>query len=86
MAGSLPLEHWIRAGIMMPRMPDYTCKYDQHRLIENQQIFNEGHEQIKKKVSLGEKSVDEFIYFAFDFLLFPLSKVANAHHNSNSNT
>uniref|UniRef100_A0A3P9Q6W2 Motor neuron and pancreas homeobox 2b n=1 Tax=Poecilia reticulata TaxID=8081 RepID=A0A3P9Q6W2_POERE len=24
MAGSLPLEHWIRAGIMMPRMPDYT--------------------------------------------------------------
>lgn len=27
MAGSLPLEHWIRAGIMMPRMPDYSCKY-----------------------------------------------------------
>ncbi|XP_047219634.1 motor neuron and pancreas homeobox 2b isoform X2 [Girardinichthys multiradiatus] len=25
MTGSLPLEHWIRAGIMMPRMPDYTC-------------------------------------------------------------
>ncbi|KAM3626259.1 uncharacterized protein V6R79_025716 [Siganus canaliculatus] len=24
MAGSLPLEHWIRAGIMMPRLPDYT--------------------------------------------------------------
>uniref|UniRef100_M3ZI33 Motor neuron and pancreas homeobox 2b n=1 Tax=Xiphophorus maculatus TaxID=8083 RepID=M3ZI33_XIPMA len=24
MAGPLPLEHWIRAGIMMPRMPDYT--------------------------------------------------------------
>ncbi|XP_016326052.1 motor neuron and pancreas homeobox protein 1-like [Sinocyclocheilus anshuiensis] len=24
MAGSLPLEHWIRAGIMVPRMPDYT--------------------------------------------------------------
>ncbi|XP_061831296.1 motor neuron and pancreas homeobox 2b isoform X1 [Nerophis lumbriciformis] len=23
MAGSLPLEHWIRAGIMMPRLPDY---------------------------------------------------------------
>lgn len=21
--GSLPLEHWIRAGIMMPRLPDY---------------------------------------------------------------
>lgn len=29
MAGSLPLEHWIRAGIMMPRLPDYSCKYDQ---------------------------------------------------------
>lgn len=27
MAGSLPLEHWIRAGIMMPRLPDYNCKY-----------------------------------------------------------
>ena len=26
MAGSLPLEHWIRAGIMMPRLPDYSCK------------------------------------------------------------
>lgn len=25
-AGSLPLEHWIRAGIMMPRLPDYACK------------------------------------------------------------
>ncbi|XP_056593537.1 motor neuron and pancreas homeobox 2b [Triplophysa dalaica] len=24
MAGSLPLEHWIRAGIMLPRLPDYT--------------------------------------------------------------
>ncbi|KAK7162248.1 hypothetical protein R3I94_004793 [Phoxinus phoxinus] len=24
MAGSLPLEHWIRAGIMVPRLPDYT--------------------------------------------------------------
>ncbi|KAL6112881.1 uncharacterized protein ACO6RY_11290 [Pungitius sinensis] len=24
MAGSLPLEHWFRAGIMMPRLPDYT--------------------------------------------------------------
>ncbi|XP_061743144.1 motor neuron and pancreas homeobox 2b [Nerophis ophidion] len=23
MAGSMPLEHWIRAGIMMPRLPDY---------------------------------------------------------------
>ncbi|XP_061565738.1 motor neuron and pancreas homeobox 2b [Cololabis saira] len=23
-AGSLPLEHWIRAGIMMPRLPDYS--------------------------------------------------------------
>ncbi|KAJ0001648.1 hypothetical protein NQD34_001444 [Periophthalmus magnuspinnatus] len=23
LAGSLPLEHWIRAGIMMPRIPDY---------------------------------------------------------------
>uniref|UniRef100_A0A7N8XKZ7 Motor neuron and pancreas homeobox 2b n=1 Tax=Mastacembelus armatus TaxID=205130 RepID=A0A7N8XKZ7_9TELE len=23
-AGSLPLEHWIRAGMMMPRLPDYT--------------------------------------------------------------
>lgn len=23
-AGSLPLEHWIRAGIMLPRLPDYT--------------------------------------------------------------
>lgn len=23
LAGSLPLEHWIRAGIMMPRLPDY---------------------------------------------------------------
>ncbi|KAM6942672.1 motor neuron and pancreas homeobox 2b [Xenentodon cancila] len=22
--GSLPLEHWIRAGIMMPRLPDYS--------------------------------------------------------------
>ena len=26
LAGSLPLEHWIRAGIMMPRLPDYSCK------------------------------------------------------------
>ncbi|XP_026868748.2 motor neuron and pancreas homeobox 2b [Electrophorus electricus] len=24
MAGSLPLEHWIRAGIMVPRLPDYS--------------------------------------------------------------
>ncbi|XP_030636727.1 motor neuron and pancreas homeobox 2b [Chanos chanos] len=24
MAGSLPLEHWIRAGIMVPRLPDYN--------------------------------------------------------------
>ncbi|KAF6732635.1 Motor neuron and pancreas homeobox protein 1 [Oryzias melastigma] len=24
MAAPLPLEHWIRAGIMMPRMPDYS--------------------------------------------------------------
>ncbi|KAK9542969.1 hypothetical protein VZT92_000787 [Zoarces viviparus] len=24
MAGSLPLEHWFRAGIMMPRLPDYS--------------------------------------------------------------
>ncbi|KAJ4947466.1 hypothetical protein JOQ06_009501 [Pogonophryne albipinna] len=24
MAGSLPLEHWIRAGIMIPRLPDYS--------------------------------------------------------------
>ncbi|XP_054588346.2 motor neuron and pancreas homeobox 2b [Nothobranchius furzeri] len=24
MTGSLPLEHWIRAGIMIPRMPDYS--------------------------------------------------------------
>ncbi|KAJ3593129.1 hypothetical protein NHX12_005466 [Muraenolepis orangiensis] len=24
MAGSLPLEHWIRAGIMMPRLQDYS--------------------------------------------------------------
>uniref|UniRef100_A0A3Q3X0E9 Homeobox domain-containing protein n=1 Tax=Mola mola TaxID=94237 RepID=A0A3Q3X0E9_MOLML len=23
MAGPVPLEHWIRAGIMMPRLPDY---------------------------------------------------------------
>lgn len=23
LAGSLPLEHWLRAGIMMPRLPDY---------------------------------------------------------------
>lgn len=28
MAGSLPLEHWIRAGIMMPRLPDYSCEYE----------------------------------------------------------
>lgn len=27
LAGSLPLEHWIRAGIMIPRLPDYSCKY-----------------------------------------------------------
>ncbi|XP_050975079.1 motor neuron and pancreas homeobox 2b isoform X1 [Labeo rohita] len=27
MAGSLPLEHWIRAGIMVPRLPDYTCEW-----------------------------------------------------------
>lgn len=27
MAGHLPLEHWIRAGIMMPRLPDYSCEY-----------------------------------------------------------
>lgn len=26
MAGPVPLEHWIRAGIMMPRLPDYGCK------------------------------------------------------------
>ncbi|XP_028296394.1 motor neuron and pancreas homeobox 2b [Gouania willdenowi] len=24
LAGSLPLEHWIRAGIMVPRLPDYS--------------------------------------------------------------
>ncbi|XP_061670062.1 motor neuron and pancreas homeobox 2b isoform X2 [Syngnathoides biaculeatus] len=24
MAGSMPPEHWIRAGIMMPRLPDYS--------------------------------------------------------------
>ncbi|XP_045553976.1 motor neuron and pancreas homeobox protein 1 [Salmo salar] len=24
MAGSLPLEHWIRAGMMIPRLPDYS--------------------------------------------------------------
>ncbi|XP_005935349.1 motor neuron and pancreas homeobox 2b [Haplochromis burtoni] len=24
MAGSLPLEHWIRAGLMVPRLPDYS--------------------------------------------------------------
>lgn len=24
LAGSLPLEHWIRAGIMIPRLPDYS--------------------------------------------------------------
>lgn len=30
MAGSLPLEHWIRAGIMMPRLPDYSCEYYTH--------------------------------------------------------
>ncbi|KTF79510.1 hypothetical protein cypCar_00044868 [Cyprinus carpio] len=24
MAGSLPLEHWIRASIMVPRLPEYT--------------------------------------------------------------
>lgn len=30
MAGSLPLEHWIRAGLMMPRLPDYSCKYSQY--------------------------------------------------------
>ncbi|XP_048861869.1 motor neuron and pancreas homeobox protein 1-like [Brienomyrus brachyistius] len=24
MAGSFPLEHWIRAGIMVPRLPDYS--------------------------------------------------------------
>lgn len=28
LAGSLPLEHWIRAGIMIPRLPDYNCKYE----------------------------------------------------------
>lgn len=28
LAGSLPLEHWIRAGIMIPRLPDYSCKYE----------------------------------------------------------
>uniref|UniRef100_A0A8C9YI24 Uncharacterized protein n=1 Tax=Sander lucioperca TaxID=283035 RepID=A0A8C9YI24_SANLU len=26
MAGSLPLEHWIRASIMMPRLPDYSSR------------------------------------------------------------
>lgn len=31
MAGSLPLEHWIRAGLMMPRLPDYSCKCDDIR-------------------------------------------------------
>ncbi|KPP72988.1 hypothetical protein Z043_107966 [Scleropages formosus] len=25
--GSFPLEQWIRAGIMVPRLPDYTCEY-----------------------------------------------------------
>ncbi|XP_035508143.1 motor neuron and pancreas homeobox 2b isoform X2 [Morone saxatilis] len=29
MAGSL--EHWIRAGIMLPRLPDYSCEYDRIR-------------------------------------------------------
>lgn len=28
LAGSLPLEHWIRAGIMIPRLPDYSGKYE----------------------------------------------------------
>lgn len=32
MAGSLPLEHWIRAGIMMPRLPDYSCEYKHTRV------------------------------------------------------
>ncbi|XP_075902844.1 motor neuron and pancreas homeobox 2b [Nelusetta ayraudi] len=32
MAGSLPLEHWIRAGIMMPRLPDY-CSGPQSSLL-----------------------------------------------------
>uniref|UniRef100_A0A672S3Q6 Motor neuron and pancreas homeobox protein 1-like n=1 Tax=Sinocyclocheilus grahami TaxID=75366 RepID=A0A672S3Q6_SINGR len=27
MAGSLPLEHWIRASIMVPRLPEYTCEW-----------------------------------------------------------
>lgn len=27
LAGSLPLEHWIRAGIMIPRLPDYSCEF-----------------------------------------------------------
>lgn len=31
MAGSLPLEHWIRAGIMLPRLPDYTCEWGLYR-------------------------------------------------------
>lgn len=31
MAGSLPLEHWIRAGLMVPRLPDYSCKCDDIR-------------------------------------------------------
>lgn len=26
MAGGFPLEHWIRAGIMMPRLADYNGK------------------------------------------------------------
>lgn len=27
MAGSFPLEHWIRAGIMVPRLPEFASKF-----------------------------------------------------------
>lgn len=38
MAAPLPLEHWIRAGIMMPRMPDYSCKYDHRRSVHSSSL------------------------------------------------
>lgn len=52
MAGSLPLEHWIRAGIMMPRIPDYTCKYEQMRLVPPKAwILKYGRKENKQKSS-----------------------------------
>ena len=35
MAGGFPLEHWIRAGMMMPRLADYNSKSTFHMILLN---------------------------------------------------